>query len=50
MEDVMRKSAWSIAFVAILAMTVALPTTAMAKPKAGKGNLGRITRLGTNRS
>jgi hypothetical protein len=26
----MRKSAWSIAFVAILAVTLALPTTAMA--------------------
>jgi hypothetical protein len=42
----MRKSAWSIAFVAILAVTLALPATATAKPKAGKGKFARITQVG----
>jgi hypothetical protein len=46
LEDVMRKSAWSVAFVAILAVTLALPATATAKPKGGKGNLARITQVG----
>jgi hypothetical protein len=46
LEDVMRKSAWSIGFVAILAVTLVLPATATAKPKAGKGSFARITQVG----